>query len=65
MIRKADEIGYTTPNKEAQLMQPEEIRNNKNAYMPKELIEICEIYKDLSPDVKKIYDEAWVEIKSE
>lgn len=64
-LRIADEIGYTTPNKEAQLMQPEEIRNNKNAYMPKELIEICEIYEDLSPDVKKIYDEAWVEIKSE
>lgn len=64
-LRIADEIGYTTPNKEAQLMQPEEIRNNKNAYMPKELMDRCEIYKDLSTDVKKIYDKAWVEIKSE
>ncbi len=64
-LRIADEIGYTTPNKEAQLMQPEEIRNNENAYMPKELMDRCEIYKDLSTDVKKIYDKAWVEIKSE
>ncbi len=64
-LRIADEIGYTTPNKEAQFMQPEEIRNNKNAYMPKELMDRCEIYKDLSTDVKKIYDKAWVEIKSE
>ena len=27
-----------TPNKEARLEQPENVRNNPNAYMPKEII---------------------------
>lgn len=64
-LRIADEIGYTTPNKEARLQQPEEVRNNPNAYMPKEIMDRCEIYKDFSLDVKKIYDNAWTKIKVE
>lgn len=63
-LRIADEIGYTTPNKEARLEQPEEIRNNPNAYMPEEIMNRCQIYEDLSPEVKKMYDEAWIRIKS-
>ena len=63
-LRIADEIGYTTPNKEARLEQPESIRNNPNAYMPKEIMDRCEIYKDFPMDVKKIYDDAWIQIKS-
>lgn len=63
-LRIADEIGYTTPNKEARLEQPEEVRNNPNAYMPKEIMDRCEIYKDFSSDVKKMYDDAWIRIKS-
>ncbi|MEF9992310.1 MAG: spermidine/putrescine ABC transporter substrate-binding protein [Peptostreptococcaceae bacterium] len=64
-LRIADEIGYTTPNKEARLKQPESVRNNPNAYMPKEIMDRCEIYEDFPMDVKKIYDNAWVNIKSE
>lgn len=63
-LRIADEIGYTTPNREARLEQPEEIRNNPNAYMPKEIMDRCEIYADFPSDVKKLYDEAWIKIKS-
>ena len=63
-LRIADEIGYTTPNKEARLEQPEEVRNNPNAYMPKEIMDRCEIYVDLPKDVKKLYDNAWIQIKS-
>ncbi len=63
-LRIADEIGYTTPNKEARLEQPEEVRNNPNAYMPKEIMDRCEIYDDFPKDVKKLYDEAWINIKS-
>ena len=63
-LRIADEIGYTTPNKEARLEQPESIKNNPNAYMPKEIMDRCEIYKDFPMDVKKIYDDAWIQIKS-
>ena len=64
-LRIADEIGYTTPNKEAQMEQPESVRNNPNAYMPEEIMNRCEIYIDFPLDVKKMYDKAWTEIKSE
>ncbi len=63
-LRIADEIGYTTPNREARLEQPEEVRDNPNAYMPKEIMDRCEIYVDFDSDVKKIYDDAWIRIKS-
>ncbi|MGL4912114.1 MAG: ABC transporter substrate-binding protein [Romboutsia sp.] len=63
-LRIADEIGYTTPNKEARLEQPEEVRNNPNAYMPQEIMDRCEIYEDFPLEVKKIYDEAWMNIKT-
>lgn len=64
-LRIADEIGYTTPNKEARQEQPESVRNNPNAYMPTEIMNRCEIYKDFSLDVKKMYDKAWIAIKSD
>lgn len=64
-FRIADEIGYTTPNKEARLEQPEHVRDNPNAYMPKELMELSELYVPLSLDVKKMYDRVWTDIKVE
>ena len=64
-LRIADEIGYTTPNKEAREEQPESVRNNPNAYMPAEIMNRCEIYKDFPLDVKKMYDKAWIAIKSD
>ncbi|MGL5315046.1 MAG: ABC transporter substrate-binding protein [Peptostreptococcaceae bacterium] len=63
-LRIADEIGYTTPNKEAREDQPEEVKNNPNAYMTKEVMDRCEIYKDFPLEIKKMYDDAWIEIKS-
>ncbi|WP_122640735.1 MULTISPECIES: ABC transporter substrate-binding protein [unclassified Romboutsia] len=63
-LRIADEIGYTTPNKEAREMQPEEVKNNPNAYMTSEIMDRCEIYADFTLDVKKMYDEVWLNIKS-
>ena len=45
--------------------QPENVRNNPNAYMPEEIMSRCEIYTDLSMDVKKMYDKAWIQIKSD
>lgn len=62
-LRIADEIGYTTPNKEAQLEQPEHIRSNPNAYMPEELMRISEFYSDLPLEVRQAYDYLWTEVK--
>ncbi|MEG1131991.1 MAG: spermidine/putrescine ABC transporter substrate-binding protein [Romboutsia sp.] len=63
-LRIADEIGYTTPNREARSEQPENIRNNPNAYMPKKIMDRCEIYTDFPSEVKRLYDDAWTQIKS-
>ena len=62
-LRIADEIGYTTPNKEARLEQPENVRNNPNAYMSQELMDLCEIYTPLPLEVKQMYDSIWTQIK--
>lgn len=61
-LRIADEIGYTTPNEKAKNAQPDNIKNNPNAYMDKELMDRCELYKDFPTDVKEKYDEAWTEV---
>lgn len=61
-LRIADQIGYTTPNKLAREEQPDNVKNNPNAYMPKEIMDRCEIYKDFSKEVKELYDTAWTEI---
>ena len=63
-LRIADEIGYTTPNKEARLEQPDSVINNPNAYMPKEIMDRCEIYVDFPKNIKRMYDDAWLDIKS-
>ncbi len=62
-LRIADEIGYTTPNKEARLEQAEYIKNNPNAYMTKEMMDLSEIYEPFSLDVRQMYDSVWTQIK--
>ncbi len=32
--------------------------------MTKEIMDRCEIYVDFPSDVKKVYDDAWIRIKS-
>ena len=60
----AEEIGYTTPNKLAMEEQPEEVRNNEGAYMPEEVMERCEIYKYLTQEKLKLYEEVWNAVKA-
>lgn len=62
-LKNASEVGYTTPQKEAREAQPDNIKYNKNAYLPKEVLDKCENYKDLG-DKLKLYDEVWLEVKS-
>ena len=60
----AEEIGYTTPNKLAMEEQPDEVKNNENAYMPKEIMERCEVYKYLPQEKLKLYEDVWTEVKT-
>ena len=59
----AEEVGYTTPNKEAMLKQPDNVKNNKGAYIPKEIMDKCEGYKYLTQDELKMYDDVWMKVK--
>ena len=58
-LRIADEIGYTTPNKEARKEQPASVRNNPNAYMTEENNYICPkencINEPISINVSNLY----------
>ncbi|WP_297712987.1 spermidine/putrescine ABC transporter substrate-binding protein [Clostridium sp.] len=62
-FRTADEIGYTTPQKQAIEEQPDEVKNNENAYMPKEILDKCEGYKYLDGDSLRLYEDIWMQIK--
>lgn len=62
-LRIADEIGYTTPNKEARLAQPAHIRNNPNAYMPEEIMALSEIYTPQPLKIRQMYDRVWTQVK--
>ena len=62
-LRNSKLVGYTTPQMEAKEAQDEHIKNNKNAYLSKDIFKKCENYKDLGEDIKK-YDYIWTEVKS-
>ena len=43
--------------------QPEEIKNNENAYMSQETLDKCEEYKYLDGDNLRLYEDVWMKIK--
>ena len=63
-FRIADEIGYTSPNKLTIEMQDEEVKNNKFAYLKGDILEKCEVYKYLTQEELKLYDEIWTIVKT-
>ena len=63
-LRIADEIGYTTPNKEAKEEQDDSVKNNPGAYMPEEIMNRCESYKYLNEEELLKYEKVWLEVKS-
>lgn len=60
-----DYIGYSTPNEAAYDILDDSVKNNPIAYPSKEILNNCEVFRNLKTDVLKLYDEAWIEIKSE
>ncbi len=61
-FRTADEIGYTTTQREAREEQDDSVKNNPNAYMPEELLKKCESYDYLGNKLK-LYEQAWTDFK--
>ena len=59
----AEYIGYSIPNVEALKLLDKNITSNPVAYPPKSIIDKCETFIDLGKKIK-LYDEAWIKLKS-
>ena len=57
-------IGYSTPNKGALKLLDKSITENPVAYPSEEVLAKCETFRDLGDKIK-LYDRAWIELKSE
>ena len=63
-LRNTEYIGYSTPHMEAKKNLSAEILNDATAYPPQEVIDKCEIFKDLGSYLKE-YDRIWTEVKAQ
>ncbi|MBP1997949.1 ABC transporter substrate-binding protein [Peptostreptococcus canis] len=61
--RNTEYIGYSTPISKGRELLPDEMKNDKSLYPDKKILEKCEAFLDLGPEIKK-YDRAWIELKS-
>lgn len=57
-------IGYSTPNEGALKLLDKEITENPVAYPSQDVLDKCETFIDLGDKIK-LYDRAWIELKSE
>lgn len=59
----ADYLKYSSPHSEVKKMIDEELANDETAYPPDEILENCEVFKDLGENLK-LYDRVWTEVKA-
>lgn len=60
----AEYIGYSTPNKAALSILPEEITENDVSYPSNENLKNFEVFEDLGKEATKNIDQLWVEVKA-
>lgn len=60
----ADYIGYATPHTAAYDMLDEDVRNDTSSYPTQEVMDRCEVYIDLGPEVNQYYNDKWNELKA-
>ncbi|GAB2026978.1 ABC transporter substrate-binding protein [Lactovum odontotermitis] len=61
--QNAEWVGYSTPNRKAKALLPEEIREDKAFYPDEALIRDDEAYKDLNPYWNGYYNDLYLEFK--
>lgn len=59
----AEYIGYSTPNVGALELLDPEVTKNKVAYPSKDVMDKTETFRDLGDNIR-LYDEAWIQLKS-
>lgn len=63
-FNNTDYIGYSTPHMTAKDMLSEEVKNDEAAYPSQDILDQCEVYIDLGPEMTKYYNEKWNELKA-
>lgn len=63
-LKNFDYITYSTPNKAAKALLPEDIQNNKAVFPDDSQLKNCEVYQYLGDQVDDIYNNLWKEVKS-
>lgn len=61
--QNADYIGYSTPNKAAMDLLPEETTEDEQFYPSAETVEKLEVYEDLGPEYIEKYNDLFLEFK--
>lgn len=61
--QNAEYIGYSTPNKKALDLLPDEITSDEQFYPSDELLSHLEVYEDLDPEYLGIYNDLFLELK--
>lgn len=64
MAQNTEWICYSTAEKAARDLLPEDMKNNEDMYPSAEAIAECETYKNLPVAIRELYDALWVEIMS-
>lgn len=62
-VENIDYVGYATPNKAALELLDDEVKGNQIAYPSKEYLDKCEGFIDIGESIK-LYDDRWIEIRS-
>lgn len=62
-LKNSVETGYSTPNAKAKELLDDEIKNDKNRYPSKEILDKCEIFETLPADNTSFID-AWNMVKA-
>ncbi|MFD1430537.1 ABC transporter substrate-binding protein [Lacticaseibacillus mingshuiensis] len=61
--QNADYVGYSTPNDAAKKLLPKDVRNDKNFYPGKEVLDRSEVYRNLAPKTVGLYNDLFLEFK--
>ena len=62
-LQNVDYIQYSTPNNGSYELLADDVKHNTGLYPPKDILDKCEIFVDLG-DSLKLYDQAWMDIKT-
>lgn len=62
--QNSEYVGYTTVNSGALELISEDYLNNEAYYMPENITDSCVYYVDPSPEALKIWNDAWMKVKT-